>query len=60
MNKVKIDGEKYLYCPSCGGNYCKYNDDVMLFKQISIVIYSKSTGEMTVRCIKCKKEIKIS
>ena len=58
MNKVKIDNEKYLYCPDCGANYCRYNESIVLMKRVSFVIIDKITGEILTKCAKCKREIK--
>lgn len=60
MSKIKIVNEKYGYCPECGDNYSKYNDQILLLKRVSFVIFDKKTGEIMIKCAKCKKEIKIS
>jgi len=60
MSRIVIDNEKLHFCPNCGENYCRNNDSLMLLKRISFVFIDKNTGEILVKCSKCKEEIKIS
>ena len=60
MSRIIIDNEKFLHCPVCGENYARYNQEMILLKRVSFAVIDKKTSEITVKCIKCKKEIKIS
>jgi len=58
--KIQVKNEKFLHCPECGTNYGRYNEDILLLKRIAFVAIEK-TGDktITVKCAKCKHEIKI-
>lgn len=60
MTKIEIKNEKLMHCPTCGEIYCKYNDEILLFKKVSTVFIDRKVNEITVKCAKCKEEIKIS
>lgn len=59
MKKIRINNSKFLNCPECGNMICEYNDTQSLIKRAAFVYFNKETCEITVKCTKCKKEIKI-
>jgi hypothetical protein len=55
--EIFVDDGQKRKCPKCGGVFAIENSKEILYRNITLLHFNKSTGAKTVKCKQCKNLI---